>query len=61
MQRSLETLCKKGLEELPNGAHMEVGAYGDLDSMRWVQNGPWAPDTVEVNVAFGAPPSPICC
>jgi hypothetical protein len=44
-------------EVTPQGAHLQVQAYGDLGSMRWVQNtallGP-ADDAVICDVAFGA-------
>ncbi len=42
------------LEAVPNGAHMEIGTYGDLATMHWVQNEPWAADLLSCSVTYGA-------
>ena len=45
----------KRLAEMPNGAHMEIGTYGDLATLHWVQNEPWAARTCSTcSVTYGA-------
>jgi len=41
---------------MPSGAHMEIGTYGDLATMHWVQNEAWSPDVLDCAVTYGAPP-----
>lgn len=45
---------QRPLAAVPNGAHMEIGTYGDLATMHWVQNEPWAADLLACNVTYGA-------
>lgn len=47
----------------PQGAHLQVQTYGDLNSMRWVQNLPLpsaAKGYVVCEVDYGAAPSKSC-
>ena len=53
----LADMCRKRLADMPNGAHMEIGTYGDLDTMHWVQNEPWAADVLDCHVTYGAAPA----
>ena len=41
-------------EKLPHGAHMEIGTYGDLATLRWAPSRPWAPDLLTCSVSYGA-------
>ena len=50
----LAAMCRQRLADMPNGAHMEIGTYGDLDTMHWVQNEPWAADVLNCHVTYGA-------
>ncbi len=49
-------------EKLPSetqyGAHMDIGQYGDLNTLRWVENefDP-APNMLHCEVTYGVPPS----
>ena len=47
---------QRPLGAVPNGAHMEIGTYGDLATMHWVQNEPWAADLLACDVTYGAWP-----
>ena len=49
-------LCQRRLGDMPSGAHMEIGTYGDLATMHWVQNEAWSPDVLDCAVTYGAPP-----
>ena len=49
---------QRPLGAVPNGAHMEIGTYGDLATMHWVQNEPWAADLLPCDVTYGAWPCP---
>ena len=42
------------VEKLPYGAHMEIGTYGDLSTLRWAPSKPWAADLLTCRVAYGA-------
>ena len=45
-------------EETPNGAHMDIGAHGDLSTLHWVQSAPCPhPDFLSCQVTYGAAPS----
>ena len=54
----LADICQKRIADVPNGAHMEIGTYGDLATMHWVQNEPWAPGVLDCSVTHGALPCP---
>ena len=41
-------------EELPHGAHMEIGTYGDLATLRWAPSRPWALGLLTCSVSYGA-------
>ncbi len=42
-------------EEAPNGAHMDIGAHGDLSTLHWVQSAPCPhPDFLSCAVTYGA-------
>jgi len=42
-------------EQTPNGAHMDIGAHGDLSTLHWVQSEPSAhPDFLSCEVTYGA-------
>ena len=42
-------------EETPNGAHMDIGAHGDLSTLHWVQSAPCPhPDFLSCEVTYGA-------
>ena len=43
------------VEKLPFGAHMEIGTYGDLSTLRWAPSKPWAADLLKCSVSYGAP------
>ena len=39
----------------PNGAHMDIGAHGDLSTLHWVQSAPCPhPDFLSCEVTYGA-------
>ena len=59
----LADMCRKRLADMPNGAHMEIGTYGDLDTMHWVQNEPWAADVLDCHVTYGTAQAlhGLCC
>ncbi len=44
-------------EQTPNGAHMDIGAHGDLSTLHWVQSAPCPhPDFLACDVTYGAAP-----
>ena len=42
------------VERLAFGAHMEIGTYGDLATLRWAPSKPWAADLLKCSVTYGA-------
>ena len=53
----LADMCQKRMADMPNGAHMEIGTYGDLATLHWVQNEPWGPGVLDCRVTYGACPA----
>lgn len=44
-------------QQTPNGAHMDIGAHGDLSTLHWVQSEPCPhPDFLACEVTYGANP-----
>ena len=41
------------LAVVPNGAHVEISTHGNLDTLEWVANKPFAEGQVACNVEFG--------
>lgn len=60
----LKEALTRSVEQSPYGAHMEIGNYGDLNSLYWAENEkPDHPDMILVGVTYGKPsryaPSPV--
>jgi hypothetical protein len=44
----------RSVDQSPYGAHMEIGTYGDLNSLYWAENEkPNHPDMILVGVTYG--------
>ena len=41
------------LTDVPHGAHVEIGVHGNLDTLEWVANKPFAEGHVACNVEYG--------
>jgi hypothetical protein len=52
----LKEALTRSVEQSPYGAHMEIGTYGDLNSLYWAENEkPDHPDMILVGVTYGEP------
>ena len=43
----------KPQETMPFGAHLEIGNYGDLSTLHWVENAPITGEDLNCEVTYG--------